>query len=71
MLFGGFPDSSEEGPSRYGPKAAGWVKVDEKWTLADALAREDHVVPGIPVFFVLSKGSDFRQRFLDNDMPLL
>jgi hypothetical protein len=44
--------------------------VKERWTLRDALSRPDHVVPGVPAFFVLAKGSDFRQRFLDGDLPL-
>ena len=71
VLHGGWPEVEEQGPARYGAKAAGWVRVNEKWTLADALGRPDHVVPGIPVFFVLAKGSPFRQQFLDNDVPLL
>lgn len=71
VYFGGWPEVSEEGPQRYGPNAAGWVRVSEGWTLRDALAREDHIIPGIPAFFVLAKGSDFRQRFLDGDIPLL
>lgn len=71
VLFGGFPEVAEEGPSRYGPNAAGWVRVDERWTLAECLGRPDHVVPGIPVFFVLARRSPMRQQFLENDVPLL
>ncbi|GAB4818948.1 hypothetical protein N2152v2_005994 [Parachlorella kessleri] len=71
VLHGGWPEVEEQGPARYGAKAAGWVRVKEQWTLADALGRPDHVVPGIPVFFVLARGSPFRQQFLDNDVPLL
>lgn len=70
-LHGGWPEARDEGPKRYGPDAAGWVRVREGWALADALGRPDHVVPGIPVFFVLAKGTDFRERFLSEDMPLL
>ena len=70
-FFGGWPEVSEEGPQRYGPRAAGWVRVQEGWTLRDALDRPDHVVPGVPVFFVLADGSDFKERFLDGDLPLL
>lgn len=70
-LFGSWPEKEEAGPQRYGPRAAGWVRVREAWTLGQALAREDHVIPGIPVFFVLAAGSDFRERFLEGDLPLL
>lgn len=70
-FFGSWPEVEEEGPQRYGPNAAAWVRVQEGWTLRDALSRPDHVIPGIPAFFVLAKGTDFRQRFLDGDMPLL
>jgi hypothetical protein len=70
-LYGGWPAAKEEGPRRYGPDAAGWVRVREGWTLGEALSREDHVVPGIPVFFVLAAGTPFRERFLEGDVPLL
>lgn len=36
-------------------------------TLGEILARPDYVVPGIPVFFVVSKGSQFADRFLSED----
>lgn len=62
---------AEEGPRRYGPNTAGWVRVQEGWSLADVLARPDHIIPGVPAFFVLAKGTDFRQRFLEGDLPLL
>lgn len=71
VYFGSWPEVAEEGPQRYGPKAAGWVRVREGWTLRDVLARPDHVVPGVPTFFVLAKGTDFRDRFLEGDMPLI
>lgn len=70
-FFGSWPDVLEEGPQRYGPKAAAWVRVKESWTLRDVLARPDHIVPGVPTFFVLAKGTDFKERFLEGDLPLL
>ncbi len=70
-FFGSWPEVQEEGPRRYGPNAAGWVRVDERWTLREALSRPDHVVPGVPAFFVLAKGTQFRDAFLEGDMPLL
>ena len=71
VFFGGWPEVQEEGPRRYGPEAAGWVQVHEGWTLRDVLARPDHTMPGVPAFFVLAKGSDFRRQFLEGDVPLL
>lgn len=71
VYYGGWPEVADEGPQRYGPKAAGWVRVQESWTLRDALARPDHVVPGVPAFFVLAGGTPFRERFLEGDLPLL
>ncbi len=56
---------------RYGSNAASWVLVDEAWSLGECLSRTDHVVPGIPVFFVLSKNTPFKKQFLDGDIPLL
>lgn len=70
-FFGSWPEVQEEGPRRYGPNAAAWVRVQEGWTLRDALCRPDHIIPGVPAFFVLAKGTDFRDAFLEGDMPLL
>ncbi|KAL6779418.1 CNS1 [Auxenochlorella protothecoides x Auxenochlorella symbiontica] len=70
-LYGGWPEVRDEGPSRYGPNAATWQRVEEGWTLEQALARADHVVPGIPVFFILSSSTPYKARFLSGDIPLL
>ncbi|GER44520.1 tetratricopeptide repeat-containing family protein [Striga asiatica] len=47
--------SSGEGPR--------WVKVNEKKTLNDILKNQDFIVPGIPVFFVVSRRSSFYEDF--------
>lgn len=72
-LYGGWPagDRDEERPSRYGDKAATWTLVDERKTLGDVLREPGCVVPGIPVFFALSEGSEYQQKFLQGDIPLL
>ena len=69
-LHGGWPKVVEEGPSRYGDKAAQWVRVHEGWTLGEVLGRPDHITPGIPAMFVLATGTPFKQRFLAGDVPL-
>ncbi|KAK4436823.1 Tetratricopeptide repeat protein 4 [Sesamum alatum] len=43
-----------------GPK---WVRVNEKKTLHDILKNPNIIVPGIPVFFVVSKMSSFYKDF--------
>lgn len=70
-LHGGWPQVLEEGPARYGDKAAKWVRVKEDWTLGEALSKADHVVPGVPVFFVLAADTPFRESFLAGDVALL
>ncbi|CAA0831770.1 Tetratricopeptide repeat (TPR)-like superfamily protein [Striga hermonthica] len=40
-----------------------WVKVNEKKTLHDILKNQDLIVPGIPVFFVVSRRSSFYEDF--------
>jgi hypothetical protein len=69
-MHGGWPNVVEEGPERYGPTAAQWVKINENLTLGELLRKEDHVAPGIPVMFVLAKDTPFKKRFLSGDVPL-
>ena len=72
VLHGGWPEGHrEEGPQRYGPNAAGWVRVEERWTLGELLSRPEHVTPGVPVFFVVVGGSDFAGRLLRDELPML
>eukprot|EP00890_Picochlorum_soloecismus_P006381 jgi/Picsp_1/6744/NSC_04085-R1_tetratricopeptide repeat protein 4 homolog len=72
-LFGGWPSIVDEGPTRYGPKGATWVRIDESDSLGEIIGKQDHVIPGVPVFFLLSKDTprDFRENFLNGEMPLL
>ncbi|XP_052171096.1 uncharacterized protein LOC127787207 [Diospyros lotus] len=48
--------SAGQGPSK-------WVKVNEKRTLYDVLREPNFVIPGIPVFYVVSKKSSFYKDF--------
>jgi tetratricopeptide (TPR) repeat protein len=70
-LFGGWPSVVDEGPERYGSQGATWVRVNEKHSLGEVISREDHVIPGVPVFFILAKTTPFRESFLAGDIPLL
>ena len=68
----GWPEHGEEAePSRYGEKAARWIQIDESQSLQDILQRGDHVIPGIPAFFIVARETDFRERFLSQEQPLL
>lgn len=64
-FYKGWPEHGEETePSRYGKRAAKWIKVDESAQLQDIWRRPDHVIPGLPAFFLVAKGTDFREHFL-------
>lgn len=71
VLYGGWPqDLKDAAPQRYGPRASRWCRVDEASLLGEVLSLSDYVIPGIPVFFVVPKGSEYRERFLSDEMPL-
>ncbi|XP_064999501.1 uncharacterized protein LOC135633674 [Musa acuminata AAA Group] len=40
-----------------------WIHINEKKTLLDILRRSDYIIPAIPVFFVVSKKSEFYKLF--------
>ena len=66
-LHSGWPEGfSEKEPARYGEKATRAVRIEESATLHTVLQRPDLVVPGLPVFFVLAKGTKFRDKFLES-----
>lgn len=60
--------AEDEGPRRYGKGAAQWVRAPEGNTLKEILQRPDHVVPGIPVFFLVARGTAFKDRFLEGEL---
>eukprot|EP00889_Picochlorum_renovo_P001173 jgi/Picre1/28203/NNA_003609.t1 len=70
-LFGGWPSVADQGPERYGPQGATWIRVNTAHTLGQVISRDDHVIPGVPVFFILSKTTPFKNDFLEGNMPLL
>ncbi|KAI3944504.1 hypothetical protein MKW92_046968 [Papaver armeniacum] len=48
-----------------GKVSVSWVKVNEKKMLHDVLRQPNFVIPGIPVFYVVSKCSSFYEKFKD------
>ncbi|KAL9267271.1 Tetratricopeptide repeat protein 4-like protein [Drosera capensis] len=52
--------SSKNGNATGFPK---WVKVNEKRTLHDVLQALDFIIPGVPVFYVVSQRSHFYKDF--------
>jgi hypothetical protein len=57
-------DRDAEGPKRYGAAAARWARADEALSLREVLTRPGHIVPGTPMFFVVARGTEYRERFL-------
>lgn len=55
----------EGGPNKYGERAARMRRVDARSTLAQVLAKPDHIIPGIPLFWVVASGTPYRTRFLE------
>lgn len=70
-LSGQWPEGMEDvrGPLRYGNEAAKWVSVPTSSTLKALLQRDDCVIPGVPVFWVVARGSTYRERFLSEEVP--
>ncbi|PQQ10321.1 tetratricopeptide repeat protein 4 homolog [Prunus yedoensis var. nudiflora] len=56
-------NENSNGGSSAGKGSSKWVKVNEKRTLHDVLKEPNFVIPGIPVFFVVSKRSSFYKEF--------
>ncbi|BFI41885.1 tetratricopeptide repeat protein 4 [Marchantia polymorpha subsp. ruderalis] len=46
-----------------------WVKVQERTTLHEVIAQPKHIIPGIPVFYVVATGTSFREKFLKEWSP--
>eukprot|EP00892_Ulva_mutabilis_P003530 jgi/Ulvmu1/1549/UM110_0012.1 len=59
----------ESGCQKYGPKTSAMVPVPEDITFAELLTRPDHVMPGVPVLFVVPHGTAFYDRFLKSFDP--
>lgn len=60
--------SHKHAPRRYGKQAATWQLVDQSLTLGEILSRPDYVVPGVPLFFAVAKGTEYRTRFLAQNL---
>ncbi|GLT41481.1 hypothetical protein SLA2020_155410 [Shorea laevis] len=62
----GDEDKDASNVSTYSNSAGGssnWIKVNEKRTLHDVLKEPDYIIPMIPVFYVVSKKSNFYEEF--------
>lgn len=54
-------DAVEDFKQHTGPPK--WIKVNERRTLHDVLKEPNFIIPGIPVFYVVSKRSSFYSKF--------
>ena len=57
-------DAAAAGPQRYGAAAAEWVKADENQALGEVLQHPGHVVAGVPLLWVVARGTEYKERFL-------
>ncbi|KAI3806106.1 hypothetical protein L1987_21998 [Smallanthus sonchifolius] len=62
--------SSPKEISSVGNNRSKWVKVNERRTLDAVLKETNFVIPGIPVFFVVSKRSSFYKDFKSGNWSL-
>lgn len=62
--------SSPKGTPSVGDSRSKWVKVNERITLHAVLKEPNYVIPGIPVFFVVSKKSSFYKDFKSGNWSL-
>ncbi|KAI3760216.1 hypothetical protein L1987_50607 [Smallanthus sonchifolius] len=62
--------SFPKGISSVGNNRSKWVKVNERRTLNAVLKEPNFVIPGIPVFFVVSKRSSFYKDFKSGNWSL-
>ena len=61
------PGGDEGGGGAMRGKTIQWVKVRTDVPLRAVLAERDHVIPGIPVFYVAAAGTDFRKKMLSGE----
>ncbi|KAJ0809520.1 putative tubulin [Helianthus annuus] len=62
--------SSPKEISSVGNNRSKWVKVNERKTLHAVLKEPNFIIPGIPVFFVVSKKSSFYKDFKSGSWSL-
>lgn len=71
-LAGSWPEVNKPGekggPQRYGQQASHWVCVEQEQSLREVLLQPDHIVPGLPLFWVVAAGTDYRTRFLAEEL---
>lgn len=70
-LHGSWPEVNKPGaggPQRYGRQASHWVRVEQSQSLREVLLQPDHIVPGLPLFWVVAAGTDYRTRFLAEEL---
>ena len=66
-LMGKWPQGKDaDEVKRYGDKAVQAVRVNPKHSIRETCLRMGHVVPGIPTFFVVAKGTPYRDKFLES-----
>ena len=55
---------TDRGPRRHRPRDQHMVRIHENNTLADIVAAQHHIIAGHPIIYVVSTGTEFREKFL-------
>ena len=61
-----YGDPELHAPKMYGERAASFIHVLPSWSIHDVLKRADCIVPGVPTFFLVARGSNYHTRFLES-----
>jgi hypothetical protein len=68
-LHGQWPEPDPQaGPKRYGKSGSHWTAVNESLSLQQVLLQPEHVVPGVPLFWVLARDTEYQARFLAEEL---
>lgn len=59
-------DPELHSPDMYGDNAAYFVEVKEDLSIHEILSEANCIIPGVPTFFIVAKGSKYHQRFLES-----
>lgn len=59
-------DAEKHAPQVYGENAAYFVLIDERKRMQEIFCEDDCIVPGVPTFFIVAKGTNYHQQFLES-----
>lgn len=63
-------EAMEKGSNKVDSRDQFMRKLDENTKLGDLFRDDDFIIAGHPVFYIIAKGTEFRQQFLDGEWEL-